>query len=912
MNGKKPRLFIKKGTRFAVFKTTSIYRFTAEGGLQGLENLMTFLKNWGNLLLLIGLFFLLTGLFSCTQTFSRRNHPSAFRGVLDLRDWDPDLQGPVNLDGQWEFYWDKLIEPEEFSKVDLSGAKEYLMVPGIWNGQVVRGRKLPGQGYGTYHLKVLLKPGREIMSFKLMSLGTAYSLYVNGRLVASAGQVGKTRETMKPEWKPQVASFLPQGDRLDLVLQVSNFHHRKGGATESIWLGTEKDIWQMRVKNLAFQLFLCGSIFIMGLYHLGLFLLRKKEKASLYFGLFSLLIALYTLLAGERYFLHIFPTAGWELRVRLTNLSSFLSVPVFLLFVGSLFPEDSMKRITGFFLASVGVLSLIVLITPAVVYSRVIPVFHLLTLAAAIYTLIIFSLALRRKRAGAVLLLSGVLIIIITVVNDILYDNGIVNTGQSIYLGFFLFIFIQSFLLSHRFSKTFTIIEDQGQVLIEANKVIQREMNERLQVEKALLDSEKKYRELMEGAPVGLCITDLEGKVLYVNRQFEQLSGYPGEEILRKNGLDLGLFSVETRAILAERMRKRLAGGSQAPAEIELVRKDGGKRWVELTGRIVHDQGIPSGFQIAVSDITPRKLAQEELQKAHDQLEKRVQERTADLNRINDDLRKEIIERKRTARELSSAKETAEAANRAKSEFLANMSHELRTPLNHIIGFNELVLSESYGELNPLQEEFLNDVLHSSRQLLSLINDILDLSKVEAGKMEMNFFPVYLRPFLEKSLNMVKEKAHKHHIDLQTEYKDLPESIQADERKLKQILYNLLSNAVKFTPDGGTIRLTALLVNGDFIRISILDTGIGLTETDLERIFKPFEQADSSSGRKYQGTGLGLALARQLVELHGGRIWAESQGLGQGAGFYFILPVRNALCAPGMEVDSSEGIQENW
>ena len=251
------------------------------------------------------------------------------------------------------------------------------------------------------------------------------------------------------------------------------------------------------------------------------------------------------------------------------------------------------------------------------------------------------------------------------------------------------------------------------------------------------------------------------------------------------------------------------------------------------------------------------------------------------------------------------------------------MSHELRTPLNHIIGFTELVVDKRFGDVNDVQGEYLNDALQSSKHLLLLINDILDLSKVEAGKLELETADVNLKMLLEISLNVVKETAIKHDIKLPMDSDSAPEVMKGDEPKLKQILYNLLSNAVKFTPDGGEVRIGARRVDcvaraglrrgdsknlqiienlternkitGDTVKrcieISVSDNGIGIKSEDRERIFKPFEQADGSSSRRYQGTGLGLALTKQLVELHGGKIWVESEGEGKGSIFYFIIPV---------------------
>jgi len=226
-----------------------------------------------------------------------------------------------------------------------------------------------------------------------------------------------------------------------------------------------------------------------------------------------------------------------------------------------------------------------------------------------------------------------------------------------------------------------------------------------------------------------------------------------------------------------------------------------------------------------------------------------------------------------------------------KDQFLTNMSHELRTPLNSIIGFSEVMQDQLFGPLNEKQQKYMDNILTSARHLLNLINDILDLAKVEAGKEELELFKVVLREVLEGSMTLLKEKAMKHNLNLDLEI--MPEAdieIEADERKLKQVMLNLLSNAVKFTPEGGSIWVKARKVNSKNIEISVRDTGIGIRPEDIQKLFKEFTQLESVYTKQYEGTGLGLTLSKRLVELHGGQIWVESE-YGKGSMFIFTIPV---------------------
>jgi len=249
------------------------------------------------------------------------------------------------------------------------------------------------------------------------------------------------------------------------------------------------------------------------------------------------------------------------------------------------------------------------------------------------------------------------------------------------------------------------------------------------------------------------------------------------------------------------------------------------------------------------------------------------------------------IQNARLFLEIADKSRQLEVASQHKSEFLANMSHELRTPLNAIIGFSEVLSERMFGELNEKQEEYLKDIYASGTHLLSLINDILDLSKIEAGRMELELTDFHVPTALASALTLVRERAGRRGIALQMNVDSRLGQIQADERKVRQVVLNLLSNAIKFTPEGGRIEVAATPKDGA-VEVSVSDTGVGIAPEDQEAVFEEFRQVGTAD-KKVEGTGLGLTLCRKFVELHGGRIWVKSE-LGVGSTFTFSLPLRSA------------------
>lgn len=383
-----------------------------------------------------------------------------------------------------------------------------------------------------------------------------------------------------------------------------------------------------------------------------------------------------------------------------------------------------------------------------------------------------------------------------------------------------------------------------------------------------LRESEMKFRSVAQSANDAIVSADQRGNIIAWNTGAERIFGYQDAEVL---GKPFTMLIPERYQHAHEQGLERMRGGAESKilgkaTELAGYRKSGQEFPLELslsgwkTGEGTFYTGI-------IRDITERKHAEEALRALTASLEHKVRERTA---------------------ELEVARDQALTATQHKSEFLANMSHELRTPLNAVIGFSEVLLEKMFGELNPKQEEYLGDILGSGRHLLALINDILDLAKIESGHMELDIGTFDLPAVLNSTFMLIRERAKRHSIQVSLDIDHRLGRVTADERKLKQILLNLLSNALKFTPEDGAVSLKAVLQD-DGVEISVSDTGIGIEPEFQQKIFDEFFQVGGHL-KKQEGTGLGLAVTKKFVELHGGRIWVQS-AKGQGSTFTFTLPV---------------------
>lgn len=613
---------------------------------------------------------------------------AAQSGILNLSEHDLYTDGKVRLDGEWAFYQDGSITPASFKNGQAPEPTGFFPVPRYWTEY--EGLSLSSKAEVTYRLKIRVKHKNRLLSLQTPEIFTEYRLFINGQLFDSHGRYADGNIRFL---SPQVFTFQNEQDTIEILLNISNHSHSNAGIGQSFFLGSPEEIEKHHLFSTILEIILVAVCIFAGIYHIILFLLRRKEVELLYFGLFCIALAIRTVTTGTTFIMQLAPSLPFETGSRLATLMIPLCVLFFVSYAYYFFQAYFPKLAYQVFSLLHIVYAVAALILPSMQYSWLFTPYLIIILATCLLVIGVNIEAVLKKSRYSVIFLAGFVFTCAGVLNDILHYLQIINTGYFLSLWFACFIAAQSAMLAIKFANEHKMVE---------------ELSKRLQI-----------------------------------------------------------------------------------------------------------------------------------------------------------------------------------SDRLKDEFLANTSHELRTPLNGIIGISESLIDGIAGELPPKATENLNLISSSGKRLTSLINDILDISKLRNDDINLSFKDIDLRQVVEVVLTVIRATTSFRRLELINEIGSRFPLVRADENRLQQILFNIVGNAVKFT-EKGQVKVSAK-DRGTYVLVRVEDTGPGIPEHMFESIFQPFEQIDGTTTREQGGTGLGLSITKKLVELQGGRINVQSDGQ-TGSIFSFTLP----------------------
>jgi PAS domain S-box-containing protein len=810
---------------------------------------------------------------ACRKLTTDRRPPEAVKGLLDLSGWDLVQDGPVALTGEYAFYWMQHLRPEDFSKPVPPQKTGFIRVPGYWNSYRIDGVNLPGEGYATYRLTILLNEPQDTLALKFLEMSTAFNIYVDEHKIISVGMAGRSQRSTAPRFRPDVVAFENDRKIIHIIFQVSNFHHRRGGAWEVVKLGREKDIRRLFEDSLSIDLFLFGCIFIMGLYHLGLFTLRVKDRSTLYFGIICFLIAMRLLTTGERYLMHFAPDMNWELMLKLEYLSFYLAIPVFAKFMHTLFPDFSKWLLHAFMTLGV-IVSTIVILTPARIYSHTLPVYEITTVLLFAYCLYVLTVGMIRKRAEAFVFLAGFLVLSFAVINDILHVERIIQTQFIAPFGLFIFIFFQAFFLSFRFSRAMNAVETQRLELRDTLESYKKEIIDRVEAEEAVRISQEKYRTILESIEEGYYEVDLTGNMTFCNESLCKITGYSADELLGMNNRQY--MSAETAQEFYRIFNRVYRTGQPARAvDWETIRKDGQINVLEISISLIRDpEGKPTGFRGIARDITERKKA-EELAKLHQH-------------------------------QLMQASKMV-----AIGTLVSGVAHEINNP-NNFIMLNSRILKEAWQNTLPILDDYykengefilgginysemrenlpklLGGIADGAQRIKQIVEDLKTYVREDTADLTQQ---IDINAVLKSAVTLLSHMIRKSTKAFKIDYgRNLP-SLRGNFQRLEQVIINLLQNACQALPDDG--RGISVSVRHDKAQsalvVRIQDEGVGMSSDTISAITEPFFTTKADAG----GIGLGLSISARIVEEHGGRLRFASEK-GHGTTAEIMLPATPA------------------
>ncbi len=395
--------------------------------------------------------------------------PQVKEGFLDLREWDFEKDGAISLKGEWEFYWEQFISPTGKPHQN----PDYIKVPSSWNQHKLNnGSSVSGLGYGSYRAVVLLPGKTPHYALKTLTAGTAFTLYFNGEVVAQTGQPGRTKEETSPDFRPAVTDIRLDTNRLEIVIHTSNFDYNKGGVWKAIKIGPEDTVRRRHERELFLDYFLLGGFFIIGLYHLGIFLLRRSDKSNLYYAVGSILVGLRISATGE-YIIGYLPWVPWHNIIRLELLSFFLAIGVLALFINAVFNREFHRKVLLVIVIFSGLVNVFTLFAPPLLFSYLVNPYQVFALLVIIYCIYVVSVAVWKKRTGSVLFAIGFFILCLFILHDILASINLLDGLQLSGLGFFIFMLLQSFALAANFNTTYRVNAKLKEQLQVANKSLE-------------------------------------------------------------------------------------------------------------------------------------------------------------------------------------------------------------------------------------------------------------------------------------------------------------------------------------------------------------------------------------------------------------------------------------------------------
>jgi two-component system, cell cycle sensor histidine kinase and response regulator CckA len=739
-----------------------------------------------NLTLLVWVIFSLSTPFLLEASTSEKTEkPLAVKGLLDLTPLNLYENGPITLKGEWEMYWQKLLDPDYFSHSSQEQEKRYFHIPSVWNGYPLGNNHLTGKGYATFRLKVKLNPTSDMLAFQIPRVFTAYRLWVDDKLVTEVGKVGTTRESMIPRFKSPIVHFQTDADEFFLTLQISNFMHSRGGIRQNIKLGTKDQIDASRSFRVVIEAVLIGALLIMSLYHLALFALRKEDVFNLYFSLICLLFMFRTAFTGEVVGYWIIQDANWHLITKLEWLSVFVAPSLAVGFFQTYFPQEGSKRVKQIAIAVGLALGVMVLASPPILFTTI---FHYITpliIGLLSYGIFILIKAFIHGRQGALVISIAYAVAFVATVNDVLHASEIIKTG--FYLSYSLLIFI---------------VTQSVQLSIRASQAMRR---------------------------------------------------------------------VETQAV-------------------QLAR----------TNRAYEDE------------IREKKRAEAEVKAYQERLEVLVAERTEALEIANKRLREELVERQLAEKEKEKLRYQLQRAQKMEAigTLAGGVAHDLNNILSGLVGYPELILMDlpQDSKLRP----FIEIMLKSGKKAAAIVQDLLTLAR--RGIQEM--VVLNLNDVIHEYLDSPEfEKLLQFHegVRIDTHLEPALLNIKGSAIHLSKTVMNLVSNAAEALSNDGTIHIATrnqyldtplagyeLTQPGDYAVMEIVDTGVGMGNDEVERIFDPF-YSKKKMGRS--GTGLGMAVVWGTVKDHQGYINIKSEP-SEGTTLTLFFPITREV--QRYEVDASD------